>query len=450
MSLNDLPDDVILHIIPNLDAKDIIQLNQIKRFRQVFNYYYIIPNKRINTTIDMSNNTDNLSLCKLVNIKLDTEILSMKYKYIEYIPIIFQNRNNIYELCTTTITNKYMHIIADIYALTLSSRDRTLTLPNFTRLDKITLYKCKKLTSNAIQSIKNARVVSIIECPMITDLPKFTRLEELYLEDCISLNNDVLLSVPTVKILKVNYSINNLIVLPKFTQLEHIDIPYVLDDYIDNISNAKIVNIYGGLLSKLPIFTRLEHICIRNCSNLTNIQTISSAKIVDVYNLPIIELPVFIHLEKIKLRSCHNLIMLDKLDAKHVEIADCDSIVNLPEFPNLEEIRIMYVNPNIYDNLDSITHAKKVSIYGRCNSINLPKFTRLDEINIHINDCEFNETINNISNAMIVDLSLCSKLYKLPTFTRLHKLNLKTYRKSDIKLDIKLIRRTYPDAIIIT
>ena len=38
--ITDLPDDVLIHIVKHVKADDLLQLNMVKQFRQLFKEYY--------------------------------------------------------------------------------------------------------------------------------------------------------------------------------------------------------------------------------------------------------------------------------------------------------------------------------------------------------------------------------------------------------------------------
>jgi uncharacterized protein YjcR len=65
MDLYSLPDDILLHIVEFVDAKDLQSLNEIDQFATLFNTYFISQNKRVkllnNSTIDL---TDKYELIK--------------------------------------------------------------------------------------------------------------------------------------------------------------------------------------------------------------------------------------------------------------------------------------------------------------------------------------------------------------------------------------------------
>jgi hypothetical protein len=69
----DLPDSLLLDIIPYFDISDIMRLNNIDKFNELFNKHFILPNKQLilmnNSCIDMSNNTDKIDEYKWLPIK---------------------------------------------------------------------------------------------------------------------------------------------------------------------------------------------------------------------------------------------------------------------------------------------------------------------------------------------------------------------------------------------
>jgi hypothetical protein len=278
--ITDLPDDILIHIVKYVKADDLLQLNMIKQFRQLFKEYY--GDSRIKlvdytSVIDMSKHTD----------------LILKYKFLP-MKLTATNDTNIMKYIHEFIGNNMLDYIFDCSIVSVRF---ILQLPMFTQLEKICISDCARLTN--IDSIIDAKDVEIHSCTLIQTLPIFTQLEKIRISDCYRLTN------------------------------------------IDSIIDAKDVEIHSCLLiTTLPKFTQLEKICISDCARLTNIDSIIDAKDVLLNNSTIITtLPMFTQLEKICIQSCYNLSNIDSIiNAKDVTLAWCPLITILPKFIQLEKI----------------------------------------------------------------------------------------------------------------
>ena len=312
--LDKLPDDIILYISTHLSVYELIQLNKIKQFRQLYAIAYKdtpISLIRKLSTLNITSNVDNINKFKWLPLYADIWHYDL-YKYIPYMKSLvyisykydhknfkqteyaisdyvdklidaytYKSYNNlstaymrdiirfsIYDMTyniayITSIPDhaKYIIDIKDIYITHTEPNITTYCLPNFTRLRKFKFYG--KVYLENIHYIIDATHVSLTKMTNLISLPKFTRLDEITLEN-ISVDN--IENIIDAKYVTLNY-VKNLVSLPKFTRLRHIHLQYINinDDMINNITCVTSLTLCNCRnIVNLDKLTNLSRICLLN------------------------------------------------------------------------------------------------------------------------------------------------------------------------------------------
>ena len=246
MSVTTLPYDILIHIFRFTNIKDILQINQIKQFRQLIKTEFIIPNVKLIPynndeeradyyALTLSKKHDIIPRYSWLPIKLIARDISIVIKYIDYIHILMYNK----------LTDSDIDLITNVPILGLTSCVNLTKLPKFTNLQEINLSYCTLLTNESLDNIINAKLVNLYECYQISLLPKFTNLEVIDLTRCNSLTNLSLNNIANANNVKL-CRCSQISELPKFINLEEINLSRcnsLTNESLNNIVNAKNVNL---------------------------------------------------------------------------------------------------------------------------------------------------------------------------------------------------------------
>jgi hypothetical protein len=452
--LDNIPDDILLIIIDNLDYLDKCRLsystkylsNIFKKYKNnicsetilditddnIFSDwpdYDSSQHKQQKHLIDFNNK---LVSCinKFPKIKL---FLSNNYD-------LSNNYNNIYSY-SYNFHNNYVsdNILPDVLTncpnikiLNIVGYQMPLNCYNLLRLDKLELDNCNSLED--ISLLGNINDLSIHDCNNITILPKVFNCKYLSFSYCDFINNDNLnintyklslircnnitnltkLNLSTIKFLIIRT--NNNLIIPKLDNLEYFEI---VDDSCSHINylgdNIKSLSINCYSLTELPKIKYLEELKIYDDLNI-NLDGFDYLKELDIQNNSrITTLDYIKNINSLRIWDCYNLVNINSLtNIEHMDLIDLTGcIINLVDISPLRNMKT--INKLILSGCKSIVDIEplkdiisiNVLVLNSCISIN--NFSYLSNIKMNklcLSQCNIkNSDLKYFKNLEYLDIS---------------------------------------------